>query len=142
MKQAAKDAKSPLNEWGAYLDDPLKPIDKAAIKGPSRSVCASRGGRSIAPIASQKRWPFKTAKEVEKLFAKADQDKLKQLQAKLGEIEKTRPATPKAMAVREGKVQDLKVHLRGDYMTQGELGPPRLSSSDRQQKRVDSTEGR
>ena len=62
-------------------------------------------------------------KEVDKLFAKADQDKLKQLQAKLGEIEKTRPATPKAMAVREGKVQDLKVHLRGDYMTQGELAP-------------------
>ena len=27
------------------------------------------------------------------------------------------------MAVREGKVQDLKVHLRGDYMTQGELAP-------------------
>lgn len=27
------------------------------------------------------------------------------------------------MAVREGKIQDLKVHLRGDYMTQGELAP-------------------
>ena len=27
------------------------------------------------------------------------------------------------MAVREGKAQDLKVHLRGDYMTQGELVP-------------------
>ena len=123
LKQAAKDAKSPLNEWGAYLDDPLKPIDKAAIEAIRDRFAQAAEGDSLHQLIHKKDGPFKTPKEVEKLFAKADQDKLKQLQAKLGEIEKTRPATPKAMAVREGKVQDLKVHLRGDYMTQGELAP-------------------
>jgi len=123
LKQATKDAKSPLNEWGAYLDDPLKPIDKAAIEAIRDRFAQAAEDDPLHQLLYKKDGPFKTPQEVEKLFAKADQDKLKQLQAKLGEIEITRPATPKAMAVREGKVQDLKVHLRGDYMTQGELAP-------------------
>ena len=67
--------------------------------------------------------PLKTPKNVETLFTKNSKNKLKQLQVELSDIKKRRPQTPKAMAVREGKVQDLKVHLRGDYMTQGELAP-------------------
>jgi len=123
LKQAGKNAKSPLNGWRAYLDDPIKPIDTAAIEAIRDRFAQAAEGDPLHQLLHKKDGPFKTPKEVEKLFAKADQDKLKQLQAKLGEIEKTRPATPKAMAVREGKVQDLKVHLRGDYMTQGELAP-------------------
>ena len=123
VKQAAKDAKSTLNEWRAYLDDPLKPIDDAEIESIRDRFAKTAEGDPLHQLVHKKDGPFKMPKEVEKLFTKADQDKLKQLQAKLGEIEKTRPATPKAMAVREGKVQNLKVHLRGDYMTQGELAP-------------------
>jgi len=123
LKQAAKDAKSPLNEWRAYLDDPLKPINEAAIEAIRNRFAKAAKGDPLHELLYKKDGLYKQPKEAEKLFTKADQDKLKQLQAKLGEIEKTRPATPKAMAVREGKVQDLKVHLRGDYMTQGELAP-------------------
>ena len=123
VKQPAKDAKSPLNEWRVFLENPLKPIDVAAIEAIRGRFAKAAKGDPLHELLHKKDGLFKSPKEIEKLFAKTDQDKLKQLQKELGDIEKRRPKTPKAMAVRDGKVQDLKVHLRGDYMTQGELAP-------------------
>ena len=123
LKQAGKNDKSPLNEWREFLDNPIKPIDAAAIETIRKRFTDTKEGEPLHTLLHDKNGPFKMPKEVEKLFAKAEQEKLKQLQKELGEIEKRRPKTPKAMAVREGKIQDLKVHLRGDYMTQGELAP-------------------
>ena len=123
LKQAEKNTESPLNKWRVFLDNPLKPIDKAAIEDIRRRFSEAADGNPLHQLLHNKDGPFKTPKEVEKLFAKAEQDNLKRLEKQLGDIEKRRPKTPKAMAVREGKVQDLKIHLRGDYMTQGELAP-------------------
>ena len=120
---AKKNIKSPFKKWLDPIDNPLKPINKKTIKDIRKEFSSIQKNDPIYILLYDESGPFKMPKEVEKLFTKTDQNKLKKLQEDLGIIEKRRPQTPKAMAVREGKVQDLKIHLRGNYMTQGELAP-------------------
>ena len=123
LKLVEKNANSPLKKWLEFVDNPLKPIDEKTIKLIRKEFSETQKKEPLYELIHDKNGPFKTPKEVEKIFTKTDQDKLKELQKELEGIEKNRPLTPKAMSVREGKIQDLKVHLRGDYMTQGKLVP-------------------
>ena len=56
----------------------------------------------------------------ERLFATDAQSRIKQLDDAIVALEKSRPVLPRAMAVSDGKPTDLKVHLRGSYLTLGE----------------------
>ena len=123
LKQIPKDKKSPLNEWRKYIENPLEPINEKLIENIRSRFAAAREKDSLHSLIHDKNGPFKMPKDVEKLFTKAKQAELKDLDKKLSETEKEYPKAPKAMAVKEGKVEDLKVHIRGDYMTQGELAP-------------------
>ena len=120
---AKKNTKSPLKKWRELIDKPLKPIGKNTIKDIQKEFAKIQKNDPLYKLIHEESGPLKTPKDVEKLFTEDSKNKLKQLQGELSVIKKRRPQTPKAMAVREGKVQDLKVHLRGDYMTQGELAP-------------------
>ena len=120
---AKKNTKSPLKKWRELIDKPLKPIGKNTIKDIQKEFAKIQKNDPLYKLIHEESGPLKTPKDVEKLFTENSKNKLKQLQDELSVIKKRRPQTPKAMAVREGKVQDLKVHLRGDYMTQGELAP-------------------
>jgi hypothetical protein len=53
------------------------------------------------------------------LFAPSDQARLKAWAEEIKALEKQKPNLPRAMAVSEGKPTNLKVHLRGDYLTLG-----------------------
>jgi hypothetical protein len=55
--------------------------------------------------------------------AKAD---LKRLRVELAAVEKDPPAMPAAMGVTEGEVQDIPVHIRGDFLQLGEMVPRRF----------------
>jgi len=123
LKQISKDKKSPLNEWRKYIENPREPIDEKLIENIRSRFAATHERDSLHSLIHDKNGPFKTPKDVEKLFPKTEQEELKQLQKQLSDTEKKHPKVPKAMAVKEGKAEDLKVHLRGDYMTQGELAP-------------------
>ena len=48
---------------------------------------------------------------------------LKTLDDKIASLEKSKPKLDLAMAVEDGKAEDMKVHLRGSYLTLGELSP-------------------
>ena len=54
------------------------------------------------------------------------QRSLKQLQSKLAELEKHPPQMPTAMGVQEGKVSDLKIHIRGSHLRLGSTVPRRF----------------
>jgi hypothetical protein len=123
LKQISKDKKSPLNEWGKYIENAREVIDKKLIENIRSRFAATHEGDSLYSLIHDKTGPFKTPKDVEKLFPKTEQEELKRLQKQLSDTEKKHPKVPKAMAVKEGKAGDLKIHLRGDYMTQGELAP-------------------
>ncbi|MDE2642627.1 MAG: DUF1549 domain-containing protein [Verrucomicrobiota bacterium] len=123
LKQISKDKKSPLDEWRKYIENPRNPIDGKLIENIRSRFAAPYERDSLHSLIHDKNGPFKTPKSIEKLFTKKDQEELKQLQKQLSDTEKKYPKVPKAMAVKEGNAEDLKVHLRGDYMTQGELAP-------------------
>ncbi len=55
----------------------------------------------------------------ERLFSPAAQLEIRNLDDSIAAFVKTKPNLPRAMAVTEGKPTDLKVHLRGDYLTLG-----------------------
>lgn len=63
-------------------------------------------------------------KEIE--AAKADEAKVKALQAELAELTKNAPVAPSAMGVAEGQPTDLPIHLRGDHLKLGAVVPRRV----------------
>ena len=71
----------------------------------------------------QQRIQFEEPDNAEALLT---QDQRKQIQAikdKIADLEKQKPPMPRAMAVTDGKPTDLKVHLRGSYLTLGQDAP-------------------
>ena len=52
-------------------------------------------------------------------YAPADNVKRKQLLAEKQDLEKARPQLPYAMAVSDGKAEDLRIHIRGSHVTLG-----------------------
>ena len=54
---------------------------------------------------------------------------LKDLDVQIAGLEKSKPPLPRAMAVGEGKPTNLKVHIRGNYLTLGEDCPRRFPSA-------------
>ncbi|MBS1702513.1 MAG: DUF1549 domain-containing protein [Armatimonadetes bacterium] len=60
------------------------------------------------------------------LFPAPVQASLKELKGEVDALEKSKPNVPLAMAVGEGKPTDLKLHIRGNYLTLGEDCPRRF----------------
>lgn len=54
-------------------------------------------------------------------LAEADSTRLEQLKKDVAELERTLPVAPMAMAVSDGDVADLKVHIRGNHLNHGPL---------------------
>lgn len=60
------------------------------------------------------------------LFPEPTTKELKRLMGEIASLEKSKPPLPRAMSVEDGKPTDLKVHLRGNYLTLGENCPRRF----------------
>ncbi len=63
------------------------------------------------------------------LFEEPVASELKQLEKEIADLNKTKPVVPMAMAVREGEPTNLKVQLRGNYLTEGEEAPRRFPTA-------------
>ena len=70
--------------------------------------------------------PFQVPPKPERFYTDAARDDLKRLEKEQKDLEAKRPALPAAMGVREGNIMNLKVHLRGNYLTQGAETPRRF----------------
>jgi hypothetical protein len=79
--------------------------------------------------------PFKTPKSADSYYAADDLASLTHLRGEVNELQGSLPMVPEAMAVDEGKIEDLRVHLRGSHLTLGESVPrrfPAIFAGDRQ----------
>ena len=63
--------------------------------------------------------PFRFPKDTAKYFSEVASADIERLKVEKTELEESRLVLPRAMGVREGKTQNLKVHLRGNYLTLG-----------------------
>jgi len=69
---------------------------------------------------------FESAPELDSALPAQVQSHLKQMASEIAMLEKSKPNPPRAMAVSDGKPTDLKVHLRGSYLTLGQDCPRRF----------------
>jgi hypothetical protein len=72
------------------------------------------------------RWTEIGELEKKKGDKKTGEEEKKKLEGRIAELKKDRPGPYRVMGVTEDAVADAKVHLRGNYMTLGELVPRRV----------------
>jgi mono/diheme cytochrome c family protein len=70
--------------------------------------------------------PFRLPKNPERFYAKPVTDEIDQLTKERTSLVLSRPVFPKSMGVQDGPIEDLRVHLRGNYLTLGEAAPRRF----------------
>ena len=84
---------------------------------------------ALAPLRAALRnpnGPFQVPPKPERFYTDTAKADLKRLDKEQKDLEAKRPALPAAMGVREGNIMNLKVHLRGNYLTQGAETPRRF----------------
>jgi len=64
--------------------------------------------------------PFRDPKEIDKLVAEKSQLEITAIVESKAKLTAAQPQVGKAMGVTEGKVEDLAIHIRGNYLTLGE----------------------
>ncbi|MBI4607106.1 MAG: DUF1553 domain-containing protein [Planctomycetes bacterium] len=97
-----------LAAWRAHLEQEAGPAS-----APDAAAFAAFLGDSGGPLAAPER--------AAALLPPAESRELERLKTELESLQKAIPALPEAMAVEEGKPEDLRVHLRGSHL---DLGPP------------------
>lgn len=99
----------------------------------------------ISELLKDKKGPLVSVKDGDSLFAEPVQADLKILRQAVNAAEKLVPPEPMAMAAEDGKPANLKIHLRGNYLTLGQEVPrvfPRALAGDKQQTVDDKRSGR
>lgn len=102
---------------GATPTDPLGML--ASNKGLLPEIIRSTADQ----IKAGEKVAFNLPENADHLFDTATKDELKKLDQEIADLQKSKPVIPRAMAVEEGEPTDLKVHLRGNYLDEGELAP-------------------
>ncbi len=84
-------------------------------------------------------------KNLETLYSEETRAELKRLQEELAAFEKSAPILPQTMAVADGTVANVRIHLRGNHLTLGAEVPrrfPRILAGDQQTPLDDKQSGR
>ena len=79
--------------------------------------------KQLVEFVKDAKGPFALPEGIEGSFAEASLTQLKTNRERLAKIASTMPKLPTAMAVEDRKIEDLAVHIRGDYLTLGETAP-------------------
>lgn len=88
---------------------------------------ADAGLESLRKLVYETQGPFDLPTDPDPLLSEQTREQLRVLREELSGLEKAAPApAPMAMAVGEGKVQNLRVHLRGSHLSLGEETPRRV----------------
>lgn len=133
-----------LDQWTAYLKRTKE--DQSSIlqdwhKNPSSELAAKyqqwfeESVNAAAPDERQKQFlevfrdkfgPFAVPPQPSRFYAKEQADLFARLDKERLALEKETPVYPQAMGVREGKVEDLRIHIRGSHLTLGDPAPRRF----------------
>jgi len=118
-------------------------LDKDTPQPPTRLDDAEL--ESIRKLLYLKTGPFQAGKELDPSFEKATVADIKQQRDALAKLAKAKPVLPLAMAVADGPVEDLKVHIRGSYLSLGANAPrgfPKILAGTKQVPLPKKTSGR
>jgi mono/diheme cytochrome c family protein len=90
-----------LKQWVAFIEKRTEPLTP----------------EMLTQLTADPKGPFSLPKDAEQYYPAATQGELKQLRETTTVAEKAVPTLPTAMGASEGKIANLRVHLRGNYLT-------------------------
>ena len=102
---------------------------------PGAKQLADPALESLRKLLYDPKGPLAISDKFESDYTAEDQKGLARLRDEAKELQAALPKLPEAMAVADGKVEDLRVHLRGSHLTLGEQVPrqfPAIFGNDRQ----------
>ncbi|MFQ5730480.1 MAG: DUF1553 domain-containing protein [Planctomycetaceae bacterium] len=135
-----------VRQWADYLErtqtDPQlllaawrRHLARGKPRKPNAKTPADPKLAAFRKLLDDPKGPFAVSKGIESAFPAKTIAALKRQRAELAALAKTKPKLPVAMAVSEGTPEDLRVHIRGSYLTLGEKVPrrfPRIIAGDTQ----------
>ena len=107
---------------------------QSAAKEPAAKELADPALESLRKLLHDPKGPLAISDKFESHYAADDQTALAHLRGQAKDLQQALPKLPEAMAVSDGNVEDLRVHLRGSHLTLGELVPrqfPAIFGSER-----------
>ncbi|MDA8743169.1 PSD1 and planctomycete cytochrome C domain-containing protein [Rubripirellula amarantea] len=133
--------------WNEVL---IADSDEMARKNEHERIVTEAKQKIDTRIAAAKRelTPTKgetVPEDIEKRFPEATRSELKELRDQLEQLEASAPEMPTAMAVVDGVVADVAIHIRGSHLTLGETVPrrfPRVFAKDAQPLLPSDSSGR
>ena len=123
LKQTADEAKSPFAEWHKLAAKPDAEQAKTLLETFRRKFAEAKEGDALHKLLTAPKGPLKSDGPAERFLTAAETTKLGELRAALKKLEAAKPQPAKAMTLTEGKPEDLKVHVRGNYLHHGEPAP-------------------
>ncbi len=123
LKQTADEAKSPFAEWHKLAAKPDAEQAKTLLETFRRKFAEAKEGDALHKVLAAPKGPLKSDGPAERFLTATETSKLGELRAALKKLEATKPKPAKAMTLTEGKPEDLKVHVRGNYLHHGEPAP-------------------
>ena len=123
LKQTAGNAKSPFAEWHKLAAKPDAEQAKTLLETFRRKFAEAKEGDALHKVLAAPKGPLKSDGPAERFLTATETSKLGELRAALKKLEATKPKPAKAMTLTEGKPEDLKVHVRGNYLHRGEPAP-------------------
>jgi hypothetical protein len=81
---------------------------------------------ALSKVVSDPQGPFVLTQQADAYYRPDTLEELKRCREELAALEKSRPVLPEAMAVTEGNVANVRIHLRGNHLTQGQEVPRRF----------------
>ncbi|MEE3372533.1 MAG: DUF1553 domain-containing protein [Planctomycetota bacterium] len=138
-----------LRELAQHYQDAFRRVHQdRSLKSSSGSKEKNDGTafeRAINHVLFDEAGPFGKYEVEEADYTPIDDVKRKQLLAEKQKLEKTRPQFPYVMAVSDGKVEDLRIHIRGSHVTLGNSVPrqfPRVLSTGNESRIEGNSSGR
>ena len=144
----AKYAKQPLAQLAAGYASLFSEVDDLLQKQADRDTAkplADAEHEAFRQVLYGTAGPYKLSKELESAFGKSTKEQLVALRKSLKTLESAKPKLPLAMAVADGSIADLKVHIRGSYLTLGTIAPrgfPKILAGEKQAPLPKKTSGR
>ncbi len=90
------------------------------------SVVAQYHQHDLTEPAAREKWERVGELEKRKADKKTPEEEKKTLEGEIAELRRDLPPRHRVMGVREDRIMDAKVHLRGNYLTLGETVPRRV----------------
>jgi mono/diheme cytochrome c family protein len=107
----------------------LAEVDRASTArdanatAPQEAAPADAALESLRKLLDDAQGPLAVPKNAGNLYSAEDQAQVARLRDDVKQLQSTLPKLPETMAVSEGTVEDLRVHLRGSHLTLGEQVP-------------------